>query len=157
MPRGGKRKGAGRKHGSALDYRSRFRIGQRCEVLWREAWTTNTEKEAARRTTHVRKEWEKIQIIPVPDRKAWLKSQTAKDYQDDVKWALREDHAKEKYDRRKTPRGLHVSGKRPYGKKNSILRKVAREFKEYGVRESVVEKCWDEYRRFEGILRDKSS
>jgi hypothetical protein len=47
MPRGGKRAGAGRKP-RLLRYDGQsigklvLKIGQKCEVLWREAYTTNT-------------------------------------------------------------------------------------------------------------------
>jgi hypothetical protein len=39
MPRGGKREGAGRK--PRLDPKLAFKIGLRCEVLWRESYKTN--------------------------------------------------------------------------------------------------------------------
>lgn len=150
MPRGGRRKGAGRK--KLLDYVSRLAIGWRCEQLWREAWeakANKTKKTLDAEMPKTRLEWVKAHAIPVAERAAWLKGAGAWHWEN-VYLALCEDQEGDTYDPRQPARRLIYLVKRPKGVRKDIMKRVAAEEtakRGITITPRMVETCWKELRR----------
>lgn len=144
MPRGGRRPGAGRKR--KLTALQRWRVGARCQELWREEIRTSQDKAIAKATERVRREWERARSVPVSERADWLESEEGQEYLEDVEFALREDQQIPPEDSRAANRLLRLISKRPKGPGPKIVTQVASEF---GLAERMVERCWDEFRKLD--------
>ena len=138
MTRGGKRPGAGRK--PKLTFLQKFSIGGEVESRWRLEWDKSTQQELKRKTVALRKEWKKVQEMPVAERKGWLKSYAYELHQEDIEFALEEDGLS---------RVHKVTPKRPKGPLKDIIQTVAQE---RGLSFEMVRKCHILFRKVEKEL-----
>jgi len=141
MPRGGKREGAGRK--PRLRFLERMRVGARCQHLWREAYEANARAALSEQTEIVRDEWDVARAMPIRDRKAWMQSPEFTQYLCDVQISLQESQGLS--EDQEPARIVRVEPVRPkIGKR--IITQVAGEYSET---ERMIERCWEEFRKFE--------
>jgi len=96
----------------------------------------------------LRKEWAKMQAVPVKDRADWIASAAGMEALEDVEYARREDSGIDIDDDDDTPapRVRLICPKRPKGVRQNIIAEVARET---GVSIWIVERAWKAFRRLE--------
>ena len=139
MPRGGKRKGAGRK--PQLEPLDRLRAGARCESLWREAFEAKLSEAIAAATENVQNEHRTAQRVPISKRKDWIKSEEGQIHIEDVEDALWLDQGLS--DESRPSRLIQVKAKRPKGIWSGIFATVA---EAEGIPPRMAESCLKEFR-----------
>ena len=145
-PHGGKRAGAGRKPKWSFD--DVLAVGQMCEAHWRAAEVAEFEKNNATMfseqsdiTSHQVSAGE----VPIPDRHAWLKSESGERHHDDMEVEL--ECLNEQLSGALTQnRVFSISKKPPRGTRKQVLEEVATKF---CITVKQADNLWQAYRRFE--------
>jgi len=149
MPRGGKRRNAGRN--PSVDPLTQLAIGAHCEKLLREETEAVLKQKIRDATKTVAIEWEKVNTIPVAERKAWLASNAVEDHRDNVTWALQTDQHIEDDDDEPN-RVLHFTAAPPKGAVKAIQERMAVEYSASlgkPLSTDMVKRWWRKYRDFE--------
>jgi hypothetical protein len=167
VPRGGFRRGAGRKKGSGSlsEWQARL-IGIRCEFLHLKFYRENR-KEVNAFLEPLEELWSIARAVPVHERKAWTESIAFDDFKDDVDGVLSElngeqvqtPHSWDSFSNYANldlamddlqPKRLHsISLRRPKGEKGESFRASVIEQVSgvYGIAPGTVDKCWKKYRK----------
>lgn len=148
MRRGGRREGAGRK--PILDEDQRLLIGSRCQQLWEDKQHDALMAHSQEGSKLIQVEYDKINKIPIHERKAWGDSEAQQDHLDNIEFALREAQGIDADDDRMPSSVTNYSVPRIKGQRKPIIIQVADESSiDYGIfiSERTVEACWKEWRK----------
>ncbi|RVU06264.1 hypothetical protein EOE18_05365 [Novosphingobium umbonatum] len=148
---GGARRGAGRPRKWRFD--DVLKVGQACEVAWRDAVANAFEAEKVRffRTeSDIQSLWDAAQRVPVSQRLQWYDDDEGETHRADIETEL---HAlNETPDNPDPPpRITRIMTRPPRGTRRRIIAEIAERF---GLPESVVDNLWQAYRRFERELSE---
>ena len=163
MPRGGKRKGAGRPKGSIkLTFMQKMVVGSRCERLLSEIMQREEKKKLKDAHKYVQELWDEAQSIPMAERGAWLNSAAYNQYQKDAKMALGMDqgiikmpeddnddsylYEKESDSGVSPERVVRFELSTPWGARKSVVNTVA---VQTGLEPGYVDYCWKRFSEFE--------
>ena len=167
-PHGGRRAGAGRKRKFSFFFM--LEVGAACESLIRAA---QAELKAQNReylfseVSDVQSLWDRVQVIPVPERRSWLASDKFEEHGADVeeeRITIRNELSNTPSNKRKaklatgngskgaerSPHTLYV----PRGTRKRIIQEVAAQ---YDLTEKQVDNLWQQKRRFEAEAEAKMS
>jgi hypothetical protein len=144
-PHGGKRAGAGRKPKWSFD--DVLAVGQMCEARWRAAEVAEFEKNNATmfsEQSDITSHQVSAREVPIPDRRAWLKSESGERHRDDMEVEL--ECLNEQLSGAPTQNPVFsISKKPPRGTRKKVLEEVAAKF---CITVKQADNLWQEYRRF---------
>jgi hypothetical protein len=149
---GGKRSGAGRPR--KWDFWFVMEVGQACETLHRQAQDAalRTRRDKLMEDTELQATWNKVNSMPVPQRRQWLQSkgddeleEGYEQHQSDIKEEIKVMN-KKRGGKVTTSRLVSLQNTPPKGTRSQIIAKVAKKFE---LSTKQIDNIWQAYRRFE--------
>lgn len=144
--RGGKRPGAGRK--PKWDFWFKFKIGQECEILFRDAEARALQRandHTFNADSELKHLWRTPARIPIKRRKAYIASDLFKYHQEEIETELK--FLAEGIDAEgPAQRVVQIRYRARRGTRKAIIKQIA---EKHSLTENQVDNLWQAYRRFE--------